>query len=102
MTDRTCSKCGEAKPIAYFFKHKPNAWRRECRECTNNRRKLHEQENTERPFRHAPLDMAVLFKSGQNCWCCRRTTLPGKMLCRTCSTALPVDNRKKKDPVFRV
>jgi hypothetical protein len=40
--------------------------------------------------------MAVLFKSGQNCWCCRRTTPPGKMLCRICATERPLDNRKRE------
>lgn len=93
---RTCTKCSQTKPLAFFFKHKPNHWRRECRDCTKKRRKHHEAENTERPFRVVPLDLEGLYRSGRNCWCCRRTTPPNSMLCRICSTERPLDNRKRE------
>jgi hypothetical protein len=98
MTLRTCKKCDQTKPIEkfHFYGKGHQSRRQECAECTQERRKRTEEENTERPFKHAPLEMAVLFKSGQNCWCCRRTTLPGKMLCRICSTERPLDNRKRE------
>lgn len=90
---RTCKKCGEVKSIRLFYDSRPGVKRHECMDCTHARRRACEEE-TERPIRQVPLDIPKLFKHGQNCWCCRRTTLPGKMLCRDCSTVQPVDGRR--------
>ena len=80
ITEQTCTKCGEMKPIAEFNRdfHRRIGYQRRCRKCTNEYQRAYVAQNKEwqkqTSKRHSiKLKTLVLNAYGNMCVCCGET-----------------------------